>query len=92
VAISEELLETLSDNVVLQFTNMDTKDVWTVTVRDFRHASEPIQFGSFEPQRACEIARMNHTVSGSSKKRVNELVHIEHKPTRPAAEQLGLFQ
>ena len=81
VAISEELLETLGDSVVLQFTNMDTRDVWTCTVHDFRHMSEPIQFGSFEPQRAVELARLNHTVSGSHKPRRNELVHVDQTPT-----------
>jgi len=91
VAISEELLETLPDNVVLQFTNLDSSDVYTCTVKDFRHMAEPIQFGSYEPQRAVEIARMNHTRQGKSKKpRKNELVHIEAAPI-PQFKQPSLF-
>lgn len=91
VAISEELLETLSDNVVLQFTNLDSGDVWTCIVRDFRHMAEPIQFGSYEPQRAVEIARMNHTIQGKpKKKRVNELFHIDVTPV-PEYSQPSLF-
>jgi hypothetical protein len=73
---------------------MDSRDVWTCTVRDFRHYAEPIQFGSYEPQRAVEIARMNHTVSGSSKskKRVNELHHIDREPiAAPQIEQPSLW-
>jgi len=93
VAIAEELLESLPDTTILQFTNLDSRDVWTCTVRDFRHMSEPIQFGRYEPQRAVEIARINHTVSGSSKskkKRVNELQHIDVTPV-PQYEQSTLF-
>jgi hypothetical protein len=90
VAISEELLETLGDSVVLQFTNLDTHDVYTCTVRDFRHASAPIQFGGYEPQRACPIERMNHTVSGSSRKRRNELVHVDQTPV-PEYKQSSLW-
>jgi len=89
VAISEELLEALSDNVILQFTNMDTRDVWTVTVRDFRRMATPIQYGNFEPQRAVEVDRIAHR--GGSKPRHNELRHIEHEPIEPAARQMGLF-
>ncbi|MEP7133458.1 MAG: hypothetical protein ABI904_00865 [Chloroflexota bacterium] len=93
VAMSEELLETLSDNVVLQFTNLDSGDVWTCIVHDFRHMSEPIRFGKYEPQRAVEIARMNHTIQGKVKsktKRVNELLHIDVTPV-PDYSQPSLF-
>lgn len=86
VSVAEELLETLPDTTIMQFTNTDSGDVWTINVYDFRHASEPIQLGNYEPQRACEIARMNHTIEGKpkrSKKRVNELVHVDQKPTQP---------
>jgi len=93
VAVSEELLESLPDTTVLQFTNMDSRDVWTCTVRDFRHNSEPIQFGSYEPQRATEISKMNHTVDGSSqgkKRRKNELVHVDQTPA-PEYSQSSLW-
>ena len=89
VAISEELLESLSDTTILQFTNMDTRDVWTYTVRDFRRAADPIQFGSFEPQRALELSYMNHTISGSGVKRKNELVHVDVTPV-PEYKQMTL--
>lgn len=88
VAVSEALLESLGDTVTLQFTNMDTRDVWTTTVRDFRHMAKPIQFGVYEPQRAVEIERLNHTRSGSGKSRRNELVHIE---ADPIPQQLSMF-
>jgi hypothetical protein len=90
VAVVEELLETLEDTVILQFVNMDTKDVWTCTVHDFRHWAEPVQYTGFEPQRAVEIARMNHTVGGSSKKRKNELLHVDVTPV-PEYRQPSLF-
>ena len=83
VSVAEELLESLPDSTILQFTNMDTGDVYTVTVYDFRHWSEPIRYGKFEMQRACEIVRMNHTVEGRSKKRLNELTHLENDPLPP---------
>jgi hypothetical protein len=91
VSISEELLESLADTVVIQITDMDRGDVYSCTVHDFRHWSEPVQFGSYEPQRCIEVSRMNHTRSG--KKRVNELVHIEHDPIQPVPtiQQLGMF-
>ena len=89
VSVSEELLEQLGDDVVLQFTNMDTKDVYTCTVKDFRRMAQPVQFGNFEPQRAVEIERMNHTRHGKTK-HVNELVHISNDPVQPKAIQLLL--
>lgn len=89
IAISEDLLESLSDSVVLQFKNLDTGDVYTCTVTDFRRHAAPIQFGSFEPQRAAEVSRMNHTISGSSAGRKNELVHIDVTPI-PQYKQMTL--
>ncbi len=94
VAVAEELLESLPDSTVLQFTNLDTKDVYTITVHDFRHFSEPIRFTGYELQRACEIVRMNHTIDGSSqgkKKRRNELLHVDQTPT-PSYTQPTLFE
>jgi hypothetical protein len=91
VSVAEELLEALPDETVLQFTHMDTRDVWTITVHDFRHYSDPVQFAGYEMQRACEIVRMNHTIEGKpSKKRVNELYHIETTPI-PEYKQPSLF-
>ena len=92
VAVCEELLESLSDTTVLQFTNLDTKDVYTITVHDFRHFSEPIRFAGYELQRACEVVRMNHTVASQGKKRrKNELVHVDQAPT-PSYKQISLFE
>ena len=88
VAIAEGLLETLSDSVVLQFTNLDSGDMWSCTVRDFRHMAKPIQFGSYEPQRAVELERMNHTIQGKAGRK-NELVHIE---AAPLPRQTEMFQ
>jgi hypothetical protein len=91
VAVSEELLESLSDTTVLQFTHLDTKDVWTCTVHDFRHFSEPVHFAGYEPQRACKIVLMNHTIDGTPKKqRKNELQHIDVTPI-PEYRQQTLF-
>lgn len=92
VAVFEALLESLGDTVTLQFTNMDSGDVWTTTVRDFRHNAEPIQFGNYEPQRAVELSRMNYTIQGKpkGKKRRNELQHIDVTPV-PEYSQPTLF-
>lgn len=98
VAVSEELLESLPDSTLLQFTHLDTKDVWTCTVHDFRHLSEPVHFSGYEMQRACEIVKMNHTIEGSPKKpddavkklRKNELQHIDVTPV-PEYGQPTLF-
>jgi len=90
VAISEELLEQLGDSVVLQFTSMDSGDIWTCTVHDFRRMAQPYQAPGFEPQRSVEVDRMAHR--GGSKPRHNELRHIEHEPIEPAARQMGLFR
>ncbi len=68
VAVVEELLEALPDTTLLQFTHMETKDVWTITVHDFRHWAEPVQFAGYEPQRACEILKMNSHARAQSKK------------------------
>jgi hypothetical protein len=95
VAISEELLESLPDPVVLQFTNLDSGDVWSMTVRDFRHNAAPIQFGHYEPQRAVEISKMSLTIEGKpkrSKKRVNELHHITDVTPVPEYSQSTLFE
>jgi hypothetical protein len=89
VAMSEELLESLPDSVVLQFTNLDSGDVWTCTVRDFRHHAEPIQYPGYEPQRAVEIARMNYTIQGRKPRR-NELQHVDVTPV-PEYTQPSLF-
>jgi hypothetical protein len=81
VALSEELLESLPDTTILQFTNLDTKDVYTITVHDFRQSANPIHYSGYELQRACEILRMNHTIEGKPKKtRKNELVHVDETP------------
>jgi hypothetical protein len=91
VSVVEELLEVLADTTVLQFTNMDSKDVYTITVHDFRHYADPVQFAGYEPQRACEIVKMNHTIEGNpSKKRVNELHHVDTTPV-PEYRQPSLF-
>lgn len=91
VAVAEELLESLPDTTLLQFTNLDTKDVYTITVHDFRHSSDPIRFAGYEMQRACEIVRMNHTIEGKpKKKRVNELQHVDTTPI-PEYRQPSLF-
>jgi len=92
VAVVEDLLEALSDETVLQFTLLETGDIWTTTVHDFRHYSNPVQFAGYEPQRACEIVRMNHTIEGgkSKKKRVNELYHTDQSPI-PEYKQSSLF-
>lgn len=90
VAINESWLENLGDSVNIQITNLDTKDVWTCTVRDFRRMAEPICFAGYEPQRLAYMSKMNHTRSGK-KPRVNELVHIEAEPEPPQIEQLSLF-
>lgn len=92
VAISEELLEQLPDSTILQFTNITTHDVYSITVHDFRSRAKPVQFAGYEPQRSCEMALMNHTISGSSKskKRVNELHHIDVTPV-PEYSQSTLF-
>lgn len=95
VAVVEELLEALPDETILQFTHLDSGDVWTTTVHDFRHYSDPVQFGGYEPQRACEIVRMNHTIEGSTegkpkKKRVNELYDVDTTPI-PEYRQPSLF-
>jgi hypothetical protein len=81
VAVSEELLESLPDTTILQFTNLDTKDVYTITVHDFRQSASPIHYSGYELQRACEIVKMNHTIEGAPKKqRKNELQHIDVTP------------
>lgn len=90
VAVVEELLETLTDTVLLQFKNIDSGDVWTCTVRDFRHWAEPVQFAGFEPQRAAELSRMNHTISGSNKSRRNELLYVDVTPV-PVYTQTSFF-
>jgi hypothetical protein len=91
VSVAEDLLEALPDTTLLQFTHLDTKDMWTITVHDFRHYSDPVQYAGYECQRACEIIRMNHTLEGKpSKKRVNELYHIETTPI-PEYKQPSLF-
>lgn len=92
VALSEALLESLGDTVTLQFTNMDSGDVWTTTVKDFRRNAEPIQYGPYEPQRAVELSRMNYTIQGKpkGKKRRNELQHIDVTPV-PQYEQGSFF-
>ena len=81
VAVSAELLDQLDDTVILQFTNLDTGDVWTTTVADFRRLGEVIQFGSFEPQVAVELARLNHTRKGGAGRK-NEPLHVEEAPVK----------
>jgi len=89
VAVSEELLEMLGDSVLLQFTNLDSKDVYTITVKDFRRMAQPVQFAGFEPQRAAEVSRMAHR--GGGRPRKNEPVHIEYEPVKPEASQIRMF-
>jgi hypothetical protein len=90
VAVNEELLESLPDTTILQFTNLDTRDIYTCTVYDFRHWAEPWLFGT-EKQRKVEIVRMNHTVEGKpKKKRINELHHVDTTPV-PEYKQPSLF-
>lgn len=90
VAVNEALLESLGDAVVLQFTNLDSGDVWTTTVRDFRRNANPVCFAPYEPQRMNYLSKMNHTRHGKKPRR-NELMHIEAEPEPPQIEQLSLL-
>jgi hypothetical protein len=90
VAVAEELLESLPDTTLLQFTNLDSRDVWTITVHDFRHWSDPVRFAGYEMQRACEIVKMNHTHDGSNRKRRNQPRYEDLTPI-PVYSQPSLF-
>lgn len=84
VAIAEQLLEWLPDYVTLQFSNMDTGDRWTCSTADFRQMAKRIQYGTFEPQRAAEVALMTYTSSQQPRK-------TQPGSGKPSGSQLSLF-
>ncbi len=90
VAVNEELLAQLNDNVILQVTNEDSGDRWTCTVGDFRRWGKPVQFADFEKQVAVETAQMNHVKKGGKvKPRKNEPLHIEAVPIAATWKQMS---
>lgn len=89
VAVSQALLDSLADIVTLQFTNLDTGDVWTTTARDFRRMGEAICYAGYEPQRFVWLSRLNHTIDGRQP-RHNELRHVDETPL-PRYSQPSLF-
>lgn len=82
VAVAVELLDSLDETATLQFTNLDSGDVWTTSVADFRRFAKPIQYAGYEPQAAVELSRMNYTIQGKRGKtrRRNELLRVEDAP------------
>lgn len=84
VAVANELLDRLDETAAIQFTNLDTGDVWMTSVRDFRRWAHPVQYPGYEPQSAVELARLSHVVegvrAGRRRKRKNEPMHVEDAP------------
>lgn len=94
VAVANELLDRLDETAAMQFTNLDTGDVWMTSVRDFRRWAQPVQYAGYEPQSAVELARLSHVVegihTGRRRKRKNEPLPIDDAPA-PKWEQPRLW-
>jgi hypothetical protein len=92
VAVSYELLDQLNDDTILQIANLDSGDIYSCTVREFREWGEVIQYAGFEKQIQVEISRLNHTSKPRrNKRRKNGPLNIAPAPVAPTWQQMSMI-